>query len=87
MVAKIEANLSSCRLDPFYAPRAKVDPKPKILHNVEPTQDTNTPWARLEETMNDLTRNQTLMMNRITNLERALPQAPKPRFRGQPQRH
>jgi hypothetical protein len=35
--------------------------------------------------MNDLERNQTLMMNRITNLERAQQQAPKPPFKGQPQ--
>jgi hypothetical protein len=71
MAAKIEANLSSCKVEPFYAPRAKVDTKPKIVHNVEPIQDTSAPWARLEEAINDLTKNQTLMMNIITNLERA----------------
>ena len=64
--------------------RYKDDTKPRIIHNVEPAQDTNSPWERLEENMNDLTKKQTLMMNRITNLERALPEPPKPSFMGQP---
>jgi len=85
MAMKIEANLSSCRVDHFYASRAKADTKPNIVHNVEPIQDTSAPWKRLEEAINDLTKNQTLMMNRITNLKREQ-QAPKPPFKGQPQK-
>jgi hypothetical protein len=30
MAMKIEANISSCRVDPFYSLRAKVDIKEKI---------------------------------------------------------
>jgi hypothetical protein len=65
----------------------RLNTKPRTLHNVEPTQDISAPWAqRIEEAINDLTKNQTLMMNKITNLERAQQQATKPPFRGQPQR-
>jgi hypothetical protein len=67
MAAKIEANLSSCNVEPFYALRAKTDNKPMIVHNVEPTQDVSAPWARLEEAINDLAKNHTLIMNMITN--------------------
>jgi hypothetical protein len=59
--------------------------KPRIIHNVESTQDVSTPWAQIEEVINDLAKNQTFMMNKITNLERSHKQAPKPAFRGQPQ--
>jgi len=86
MDAKIEANISSCKAKPHYAPRAKDDTKPKKIHNVDPTQDTITPWAQCEDNMNALPRNQTLVMNKITNLERSLLQAPKPPFKGHPQR-
>jgi hypothetical protein len=44
----------------------------ETLHNVDPTQDISALWAqRIEEEINDLTKNQTLMMKNITNLERA----------------
>jgi len=44
MAARIEDDLSSCKVEPFYSLRAKVDTKPKIVHNVEPIQDSITPW-------------------------------------------
>jgi hypothetical protein len=34
---RIEYNLSSSRVEPFSAPRVKIDSKPKIVHNDEPT--------------------------------------------------
>jgi hypothetical protein len=85
MTKKIEANISSCKVETFCAPKSKVDTKPKIVHNVEPTQDASAPWKQLEEAMNNLTKNQILMMNRITILERAQQEASKPPFRGQSQ--
>jgi hypothetical protein len=39
---KIEGNLLSFKVEPFHAPRAKVETKPRTLHNVEPTQDPVT---------------------------------------------
>jgi hypothetical protein len=39
-------------------PRMK--PNQGTLHNVEPTQDVSAPWVqRIEEAINDLTKNQT----------------------------
>jgi hypothetical protein len=69
MAVKIEANLSSCKVEPFYAPRDKDNTKPETIHNVESNQDTSAPWAEIEEAINDLDGNQTLMMNKLTNLE------------------
>jgi hypothetical protein len=80
MAVKIEANISSCKVETFYAPRSKFDTKPKILHNVDPIQDTSAPWARPEEAINDLAKNQTLMMNKITNLEKGATTSPKASF-------
>jgi len=72
MVARIEANLSSYKVEPFYAPRSKDEMKLKTLHNFEPTQYVSTLWLqRIEEEINGLTKNQILMMNKITNLERS----------------
>jgi hypothetical protein len=85
MATKSEANISSCKVDILYSLGARVNTKPKTIHNFEPIQDTSTAWAQLEEIVNDLTKNQTLMMNKISNLERVQKQAPKPPFRGQPQ--
>jgi hypothetical protein len=39
VATRIEYNLSSSKVDPFYASKVKVDDKPKIVHNVEPTSD------------------------------------------------
>ena len=87
MAANIEANISSCKVEPFYVPRSKAETKPRTLHNVNPTQDINAPWAqRIQEAINYLAKNQTPMMNMITNLERSQQQATKPPFRGQPER-
>jgi len=37
IATRIKANLSSSKVEPFYAPRAKVDIKPKVVHNAETT--------------------------------------------------
>jgi hypothetical protein len=69
--AWIEANLSSSKIEAFYAPRAKVETKPRTLHSTEPTQDIGTPWAqKIEEAINGLAQTQTLLMNKVTNMER-----------------
>jgi hypothetical protein len=41
---------------------------------------------KLQETMDGMERNQTFMMNRNVNLERAQNQDPMPPFKGQPQK-
>jgi hypothetical protein len=86
MVAKIEVNISSCKVETFYALRSKAKNKPRSLHNVYPTQDISTPWEqRIEEAINDLAKNKTLVMKKITNLERVQQQDIKPPFRDEPQ--
>lgn len=37
IATRIKANLSSSKVEPFYALRAKVDIKPKVVHNAETT--------------------------------------------------
>jgi hypothetical protein len=39
VATRIEDNLSSSRVEPFSAPRVRIDATPKIVHNVEPTSD------------------------------------------------
>ena len=70
MDSRIEANISSWKVEPFYAPRAKVNIKPKIVYDVNPIQYTSAPWEWIEEDINDISKNQTLMMKKITNMER-----------------
>jgi hypothetical protein len=48
MAIRIEANLSSSKVEPFHAPRAKVDIKPKVVHSVETTQDIILPWKNFK---------------------------------------
>jgi len=84
-ITKIEDNLSSSKVEPYCAPRTKVDIKLKVVHSVKTTQDINTTLEKIQETMDGMARNQTLMMNIITNLERAQQQALMPPFNGQPQ--
>jgi hypothetical protein len=86
MVFKIEANLSSCMLEHLYASITKDDTKENIVHNIESTQDNSIAWAQLEETMNDNSKNQSLIINRITNLEKELLQGQHPPSNGPPQR-
>jgi len=71
IATRIKANLSSSKVEPFYAPRTKVDVKPKVVHDAETTQDISDSLERIEETVDGIKINQTLMMNIITNLERA----------------
>jgi hypothetical protein len=80
----IEDNLSSSsRVDPFSASRFKVDDKPKIVHNVEPTSDISASLAKLRMTVDGMVKTQELMMNMIVNLERAQQQAPRVPYKGQ----
>jgi hypothetical protein len=87
LATRIEDNISYCEVEPFYAPRTKADNKPRTLHNIDPTQEISAPWAQnIEEAINVLTQNQTLMMNKITNRERVQQKTMMPYYKGQPQR-
>jgi hypothetical protein len=57
------------------------------MHNIDPTQHFSATLARIEETMNDLVKNQTLMTNKITNLERAQSQTQDPPFKRKTQKY
>jgi hypothetical protein len=83
--AWIEENLSSSKVEAFYAPRAKAETKPRTLHSTEPTQDIGAPWAqKIEESINGLAQTQTLLMNKLTNMERIKKQTIRSPYKGQP---
>jgi hypothetical protein len=86
LATKIEGNLHSSKIEPFTNPRGKMDTKPKIVHNTEPTSDLCASMAKLQATMDGMMKNQELMMTRIVNLERAQNQAPRVPYKGQFQR-
>jgi hypothetical protein len=77
MAMKIEDNLSSSKVEPFSAPRVKMDAKPKVVHNVESTSNIGASLAKLQLTVDGMVKTQELMMNRIVNLERAQQQVPR----------
>jgi hypothetical protein len=83
LATKIEGNLHSSKIEPFTNPRGKMDTKPKIVHNTEPTSDLCASMEKLQATMDGMIKNQELMMNRIVNLERAQNQAPRVPYKGQ----
>jgi len=85
----IEENLLSFKVEPFHAPRANSKTKERTLHNVEPTQDLVASMTQnFEDIITNLSQNQALIMNKITNMEREkqLELYPKPQYSGQPQR-
>jgi hypothetical protein len=70
-VANIEENLLDSKVDPFHVSSAKVETKPRNLNNVEPTQDFVTLLdQRLEHITIEFFQNQSLLMKKVTNLER-----------------
>jgi hypothetical protein len=80
LVAKIEEKLFASKVQPFHVPRAKDETKPRIMNNFEPTQDSMTLLdQRLEKTTTESLQNQSLIMNKVTNLERAQQQNVLPR--------
>jgi hypothetical protein len=83
MATKIEDNLSSSKIEPFSAPRVKIDAKPKVVHNAESTLDIGAGLANLQLTVVGIVKTQELMMNRIVNLERSQQQAPRFPYKGQ----
>jgi hypothetical protein len=83
LATKIEDNLHSSKIEPFSNPRVKMDIKPKIVHNAEPSSDICASLAKLQMTMDGMMKNQELMMNRIVNLERAQNQTPRVPYKGQ----
>jgi hypothetical protein len=70
LATKIEGNLLSSKIEPFANPR-KIDTKPKIVHNTEPTSDLCSSMEKLQASMDGIIKNQELMMSRIVNLERS----------------
>jgi hypothetical protein len=83
LATNIEDNLHSSKIEPFANPKVKMDTKPKIVHNAEPSSDICASLAKLQMTMDGMIKNQELMMNRIINLERAQNQAPRVPYKGQ----
>jgi hypothetical protein len=82
LTTRIEGNLLSFKIEPFANPRGKVDTKPKIVHNIEPTSDLCSSIAKLQASMNGIIKNQEQMMSRIVNLERSQSQAPRVLYKG-----
>jgi hypothetical protein len=70
LATKIEGNLHSSKIDPFANPKGKMDIKPKIVHNTEPSSDLCASMEKLQASMDGIIKNQELMMSRIVNLER-----------------
>jgi hypothetical protein len=83
LATRIEGNLLSSKIEPFANPRGKVDTKPKIVHNTEPTSDLCASMAKLQASMDGIMKNQEQMMSRIVNLERSQSQAPRVPYKGQ----
>jgi hypothetical protein len=48
VATRIEDNLLSSKVEPFSAPRVRMDTKPKIVHNVEPTSDISASLEKLQ---------------------------------------
>jgi hypothetical protein len=45
MTTKIDSNLSSCKVEALYVPRVIFDIKPKVVNDVEPSQDIRSALA------------------------------------------
>jgi hypothetical protein len=71
LATKIEGNLLSSKIEPFANPRGRIDTKPKIVHNAEPTLDLCTSIAKIQAFMDGIIKNQEEMMNKIVKLERS----------------
>jgi hypothetical protein len=80
---KIEGNLLSSKIEPFANPRGKMNTKPKIVHNTEPTSELCAIMEKLQAFMDGIIKNRDLMMSRIVNLERSQSQAPRILYKGQ----
>jgi hypothetical protein len=83
VATRIEDNLSSSIIEPFSTSRVKIDVKPKIVYNDEPTSDISTILTNLQLTIDGMVKTQELMMNRIFNLERSQQQDPRVPYKGQ----
>jgi hypothetical protein len=70
VATRIEDNILSSKVEPFLAPRLRMDIKPKIFHNFEPTSYISSILAKLQLTIDGIVKNQELMMNNIVKLER-----------------
>jgi hypothetical protein len=68
LATRIEDNLSSSRVEPFSTSRFRMDTKPKIVHDVEPTTNISARLAKLQLTLDGMVKTQELMINRIVYL-------------------
>jgi hypothetical protein len=62
VATRIEDNLSSSKAEPFSTLRVRMDTKPKIVHNVEPTSDISASLAKLQMTVDGRVKTQELMI-------------------------
>jgi hypothetical protein len=68
IATRIEEKLLSSKVEPFLAPRVRMDTKSKIIHNVEPASDISASLEKLQMIIYGMVKTQELMMNRIVNL-------------------
>jgi hypothetical protein len=64
------------KIEPFANPRGRIDTKPKIVHNAEPTSNLCTSIAKLQASMDGIIKNQEEMMNKIVKWERSQTHGP-----------
>jgi hypothetical protein len=68
------------KVEPFCAPHAKAKTEHTTMNNVEPIQDPMTLLAqRLDQMTIEILHTQSLLMNKVTNLERVQQQSLPPR--------
>jgi hypothetical protein len=82
LATKIEGNLLSSKIEPFANPRGRIDTKPKIVHNVEPTLVLCTSIAKLQASMDGIMKNQEEMKRIIVKLEISQTQEPRVPYKG-----
>jgi len=68
---KIEENILAYKVEPFHAPRAKANTKPRTMNSGEPIQDLVTLLAKnFDQVATKILHTQNHLMNKVTNLER-----------------
>jgi hypothetical protein len=56
MALKNENNLSSFNIEPFSAPRVKMDDKPKVVHNNEANSNIGAILAKIQLTIDGMVK-------------------------------
>jgi hypothetical protein len=74
---KIEENMLASKVEPFSAPRAKVETKPRAMNNFDPIHDSMMALAqKFDQMTTEILQSQANIIDRLNILERE---------RGQPQ--